>query len=186
MLPAFNSLNAMLAPPVLERFTLLANHVLASEPVATQRLAPHAGKSISIAWRGWPSLLPPPLPVSWTITPAGLLDWRGLPPDGVAPAAELTMTIDAGRPAQLLSQLLAFWFFLTPVLYSRAMLPEFAQRLMDLNPLTYYPERLRGLILESQYALGTQDLVALLTAVAMLGVGAFVFTRLRRHFEDFL
>ena len=46
MLPAFNSLNAMLAPPVLERFTLLANHVLASEPVATQRLAPHAGKSI--------------------------------------------------------------------------------------------------------------------------------------------
>ena len=88
--------------------------------------------------------------------------------------------------AQLLSQLLAFWFFLTPVLYSRAMLPEFAQRLMDLNPLTYYPERLRGLILESQYALGTQDLVALLTAVAMLGVGAFVFTRLRRHFEDFL
>lgn len=106
MLPAFNSLNAMLAPPVLERFTLLANHVLASEPVATQRLAPHAGKSISIAWRGWPSLLPPPLPVAWTITPAGLLDWRGLPPDGVAPAAELTMTIDAGRPAQLLSQLL--------------------------------------------------------------------------------
>lgn len=88
--------------------------------------------------------------------------------------------------AQLLAQQLAFWFFLTPVLYSRAMLPAIAQQLMDLNPLTYYPERLRGLILESQYALGTQDLVALLTALAMLGIGAFVFSRLRRHFEDFL
>ncbi len=88
--------------------------------------------------------------------------------------------------AQLLAQLLAFWFFLTPVLYSRAMLPEMAQRLMDLNPLTYYPERLRGLILESQYAPGVADLQALLAALAMLGAGAFVFTRLRRHFEDFM
>jgi len=88
--------------------------------------------------------------------------------------------------AQVLAQLLAFWFFLTPVLYSRAMLPEFAQRLMDWNPLTYYPERLRHLILDSQYAFGIDDLKAALLAFAMLGFGTFVFTRLRRHFEDFL
>jgi len=88
--------------------------------------------------------------------------------------------------AQVLAQLLAFWFFLTPVLYSRAMLPEFAQRLMDWNPLTYYPERLRALILDSDYALGWNDLNALLVAAAMLGFGLFVFARLRRHFEDFL
>lgn len=88
--------------------------------------------------------------------------------------------------AQVLAQLLAFWFFLTPVLYSRAMLPEFAQRLMDLNPLTYYPERLRSLILAQEYAFGWSDLTALLTALAMLGTGSFVFLRLRRHFEDFL
>jgi lipopolysaccharide transport system permease protein len=88
--------------------------------------------------------------------------------------------------AQVLTQLLAFWFFLTPVLYSRAMLPEFAQRLMDWNPLTYYPERLRHLILDSQYGFGVDDLKAALLAFAMLAFGAFVFTRLRRHFEDFL
>lgn len=88
--------------------------------------------------------------------------------------------------AQVLTQLLAFWFFLTPVLYSRAMLPEFAQQLMDLNPLTYYPERLRALILESAYAFGWPDLIALASAVAMLAIGAFVFRRLQRHFEDFL
>ena len=88
--------------------------------------------------------------------------------------------------AQVLAQLLAFWFFLTPVLYSRAMLPEFAQRLMDWNPLTYYPERLRQLILESAYAYGWSDIKAALLAIAMLGIGTMVFGRLRKHFEDFL
>lgn len=88
--------------------------------------------------------------------------------------------------AQVLAQLLAFWFFLTPVLYSRAMLPEFAQALMDWNPLTYYPERLRELILDGNYACGWNDLTALLLALAMLGLGTLVFARLRRHFEDFM
>jgi lipopolysaccharide transport system permease protein len=88
--------------------------------------------------------------------------------------------------AQVLTQLLAFWFFLTPVLYSRAMLPDFAQRLMDWNPLTYYPERLRELILDSAYAPGWHDFNALLLALCMLGFGTLVFTRLRKHFEDFL
>ena len=77
-------------------------------------------------------------------------------------------------------------FFLTPVLYSRAMLPDFAQRLMDLNPLTYYPERLRALILDSHYAFGGVDLFAWLQARAMFALGSFVFGRLRRIFEDFL
>jgi len=88
--------------------------------------------------------------------------------------------------AQVLAQVLAFWFFLTPVLYSRAMLPEFAQSLMDWNPLTYYPERLRALILDSSYAFGWADLTALAVALAMFACGSFVFGRLRRHFEDFL
>ncbi len=106
MLHALNGLNTLLAPPVLERITLLANHVLASEAVATQRLAPHAGKSIAILWRGWPALLPPPLPMAWRVTPAGLLEWRGLPAEGQGPAAELTLTIDATEPARLLATLL--------------------------------------------------------------------------------
>lgn len=88
--------------------------------------------------------------------------------------------------AQVLAQLLAFWFFLTPVLYSRAMLPEFAQTMMAWNPLTYYPERLRSLILEGDYSIGAGDAYALLTAFSMFVIGFLVFRRLRRHFEDFL
>lgn len=88
--------------------------------------------------------------------------------------------------AQVLAQLFAFWFFLTPVLYSRAMLPEFAQTLMAWNPLTYYPEKLRELILEGNYAVGSADGYALLIALGMFTLGWFVFKRLRRNFEDFL
>ncbi|MFO1493635.1 MAG: ABC transporter permease [Lysobacterales bacterium] len=88
--------------------------------------------------------------------------------------------------AQVWTQMLAFWFFLTPVLYSRAMLPEFAQDLMRWNPLTYYPERLRVLILEGEYALTMADAHALIVALCALGLGVLVFQRLRRHFEDFL
>lgn len=88
--------------------------------------------------------------------------------------------------AQVLGQVLAFWFFLTPVLYSRSMLPEFAQGLMAWNPLTYYPERLRGLILGREYAFGMADVYALVIALLMLLIGIFAYRRLRRHFEDFL
>ena len=88
--------------------------------------------------------------------------------------------------AQVLAQLLAFWFFLTPVLYSREMLPEFARPLMSWNPLTYYPERLRELILEGHYGVNQADAYALLIALIMFLFGFSGFRRLRRHFEDFL
>ncbi len=107
MLHALNQLNHSLqgwfAPAVMARATLLANHVLASEAVATTRLKPHAGKSLQVVWSGMPALLPPPPPMAWTITPAGLLEWRGMQPEG----ADLTLRIDAGRPDRLLSRALA-------------------------------------------------------------------------------
>ncbi len=88
--------------------------------------------------------------------------------------------------AQIITQVLAFWFFLTPVVYSREMLPTFAQNWMAWNPLTYYPERLRQLLLEGQTALTVADAYALLIALAVFAIGSLAFRRLQRHFEDFL
>lgn len=96
------SLQALAAPAVLERLTLVANHLLASESVATQRLLPHAGKSVALLWQGLPALLPPPPTMAWTITRAGLLELR----EGDA-AADLTLTVDASQPLALLAQALA-------------------------------------------------------------------------------
>ena len=97
------SLNAMLAPALAQRLTLLLNHVLSSEAVATDRLRPHSGRSLSLTLAGWPALLPPPPALAWRITPAGLLDWCGA--DGT-PAADLAVTLDAANPALLLARAL--------------------------------------------------------------------------------
>lgn len=88
--------------------------------------------------------------------------------------------------SQILGQLLAFGFFLTPILYSRSMLPEFARDWMDLNPLGYYPERLREALLSGHWQPQWSDLKASLIAAGVLLFGLWYFRRLRRHFEDFL
>jgi ubiquinone biosynthesis accessory factor UbiJ len=105
---ALGNLTTLLAPPVLERLTLVLNHVLRAEPAAVQRLVPHAGRAISVQLGGWPALLPPPPVLAWRITPAGLVEWCGLPAAGeAAPAADLRITVDASNPAALAARALA-------------------------------------------------------------------------------
>ena len=99
-----HTLQQMLAPAVMERLTLLLNHVLGGEAVATQRLLPHAGKVVQIEAMGWPALLPPPPSLAWRITPAGLLEWCGAEPP---PASELRLRLAADNPAWLAARLLA-------------------------------------------------------------------------------
>lgn len=100
-----HSLNALLAPALAERLTLLINHVLASETVATERLQPHSGATMSLTLAGWPSLLPPPPVLAWRVTPAGLLEWCGA--SGLAGAADLAVSLDASNPALVLARALA-------------------------------------------------------------------------------
>ena len=98
------ALNALLAPALMERLTLIVNHVLAAEPVATQRLKPHHGRSIRLHLDGWPTLLPAPPAFAFRVTPAGLLEWRGTD----APlAADLELRLDASNPAMLVADMAA-------------------------------------------------------------------------------
>ena len=89
---------------LMARATLLANHVLAAEPVATERLRAHAGKRLHIELRGWPSLLPALPAPNFEVTPAGLLDWLG-EPGAEVPA--LRLVVDAANPALLVARGLA-------------------------------------------------------------------------------
>jgi ubiquinone biosynthesis protein UbiJ len=93
------ALHALVAPAALERLTLVINHVLAGEPVATQRLRPHAGRCIALQLQGWPALLPPPPALAFRVTPAGLLEWCGA--DAAAALPDLRVAIDASNPALL-------------------------------------------------------------------------------------
>lgn len=99
-----HALSSQLAPAVMERLTLAANHVIGSEASATARLKPHAGRSLRVHLEHWPGLLPALPPLAFQITPAGLLEWRGLEaPD----SADLHVRVDAANPARLVAQAVA-------------------------------------------------------------------------------
>jgi len=91
-----HSLQALASTAVMERATLMVNHVIAAEPVAQERLRAHAGRSIQLHFEGWPTLLPPLPALAFRVTPAGLLEWCG--PD--APdTPDLRVSVDASNPA---------------------------------------------------------------------------------------
>lgn len=97
------ALNALIAPAAMERLTLVINHVLGSEAVATQRLRAHAGRCIGLQLRQWPAVLPAPPTLAFRITPAGLVEWL---PEGAA-APDLHVGLDASNPAALAFRFLA-------------------------------------------------------------------------------
>ena len=95
-------------PAALQRLTLLVNHLLAAEPMATQRLLPHSGKCVQVELADWPSLLPLPPVVVFRVTPAGLLEQGDEPASTAAPAiADLQLRIAAANPALLMLRLAA-------------------------------------------------------------------------------
>jgi ubiquinone biosynthesis accessory factor UbiJ len=97
-----SNLHELLAPTVLERVTLLANHVLSREPAAMQRLKGHAGALLQVVAHPWPTLLPKPPVVTFTVTPAGLLEWCPTPGPQ---APHLKIVVDAANPAAVAWQL---------------------------------------------------------------------------------
>lgn len=93
----FEAGKSTMTKAVMDRLVLMINHVIAAEPVAIGRLMPHAGKSIRFRFDGWPSLLPA-LPSSlFTVTPAGLIEWRS--EDEAMITEDLTVSVDASNPA---------------------------------------------------------------------------------------
>lgn len=99
-----STLHEMLAPPLLERLSLLINHVLWREPAAQAQLRPHAGRLIVVALEDLPSWLPPAPALAWRVTPAGLLAWCPQPgPD----AADLHVRLSLGPVWPRALQLLA-------------------------------------------------------------------------------
>lgn len=99
-----HSLNAMLGAAAIERITLLVNHVLAAEPVATERLRAHGGRCIGLHFEGWPALLPALPSTAFRVTPAGLVEWCG---DDMPADPDLRVSIDASNPALAMAQALA-------------------------------------------------------------------------------
>lgn len=89
-----------------QRLVLLLNHLLASEPAAAARLAPHAGRRIQVQAAGAPAWLPLPPPLMLRITPIGWLETvDGALADAGDPA--LALTLDLSDPMRAAADWLA-------------------------------------------------------------------------------
>jgi lipopolysaccharide transport system permease protein len=85
-----------------------------------------------------------------------------------------------------LGPILTLGFFLTPIVYPRRALPADMAWLGELNPMASAVDAIRQALLHGAPP-GRDDVVlVVLAALLLLAVGAAVFARLRRHFEDFL
>lgn len=88
--------------------------------------------------------------------------------------------------AQILSVLLVFWFWFTPVFYSLDQVPERYRFLLGLNPLSMVVHGYRSCLLEGRHP----DWVGLgmlwLMAVCAFVVGGLVFRSTKREFVDVL
>ena len=99
----FQSVQTLVQGAVLERLTLLINHVLAAEPVAMTRLQRHSSSTVLIGFKGWPSLLPALPVVAFQVSPAGLVErLKEAPPS----APQLRIEVDMANPAAVFAQAL--------------------------------------------------------------------------------
>jgi len=86
--------------------------------------------------------------------------------------------------AQALGVLMPVWFYLTPILYPQHLVPPFLRPVLALNPLTPLVQAYRDVLLYGVMPSGTAALALGGASLAVLAVGALVFTRARGEFAD--
>lgn len=76
------------------------------------------------------------------------------------------------------------WFYVTPIVYNIKIFPEYAQRILSLNPMTQFVNAYRNVLMYGKppSALGFSVLTVISIAVFLLG--ALIFSRLQRTFAE--
>jgi homopolymeric O-antigen transport system permease protein len=97
-------------------------------------------------------------------------------------AALQTLLRDVEHVVQVVLQVL---FYASPILYPVSLAPASMQAVMRWNPLGWFSERLREVLLHGS-GLVAGDLAIALACVAVFAAGLWFFERLSPHFEDFL
>ncbi|MBQ7363389.1 MAG: ABC transporter permease [Clostridia bacterium] len=74
------------------------------------------------------------------------------------------------------------WTYLTPIFYPVTILPDFALKLMQLNPMYHYVSYMRDLVLYGTFPSMKENLICLAMGLLMLAVGLFVFYKKQDKF----
>lgn len=125
----------------------------------------------------------------------GELSWTTLPWLLVALPLQVALTLGLGLllasaqvffrdTAQVVGMVLNGWFYLTPIVYPLALVPESVRGWVELNPLTPLVELYRAAFLGGEYRLAFGVGVLAVTALSLAVLGAWLFRRLRPAFVD--
>lgn len=87
---------------------------------------------------------------------------------------------------QFMAPIFTVLFYATPILYPLTLVPDWLRQGMQLNPLLYFVQPIRDLLLTGRYALDWQTLLVWMLVPVLFIVGYQFFLRLAPHFEDFL
>lgn len=87
---------------------------------------------------------------------------------------------------QVVTQLLMLAMFAAPIFYARDSMPAWAGKFIGMHPFTYYAETMRAMLLYGRAPDLAGSAIAVAVALAIFGIGAWLFHRLNPHFEDFL
>ena len=97
-------------------------------------------------------------------------------------AALQTLLRDVEHVVQVVIQIL---FYASPILYPASLIPANLQGWVRVNPLAWYSERMREILLQGAgFVAG--DAVVAAACVLVFAAGLWVFNRLSPSFEDFL
>jgi lipopolysaccharide transport system permease protein len=88
--------------------------------------------------------------------------------------------------AQVLSVVLTFWFFATPIMVPESQYPSWAHALVMANPLAYLVRAYRDVLLSSRVPDPADLGIAAVYGAAVFVLGGLFFRRLKRGFADVL
>lgn len=87
--------------------------------------------------------------------------------------------------AHVVGVVLQMVFYASPILYPTSLVPASLRPWVEANPLGWFSERLREILLGGS-GLVAGDAVAAVGCLLVFGAGLWFFQRLSPHFEDFL
>jgi lipopolysaccharide transport system permease protein len=119
------------------------------------------------------------LPIAFVLLVPYMLLAAGI---GAFLAALQTLLRDVEHVLQVVLTIL---FYASPILYPASLVPASLRPWVQLNPLAWYSERMREVLLHgSGFVAG--DLGICIACAAVFVAGLWFFERLSPHFEDFL
>jgi lipopolysaccharide transport system permease protein len=87
---------------------------------------------------------------------------------------------------QILQIIIGFWIYATPILYPVSMLPEWARDIMYLNPVYPFISIYQSIFLQGGIRDYNMVLLVLMWTIIFYSTGAYLFSKLKHEFADWL